>query len=297
MNTALARAPRDNTVEPTFAFTPHDFERVRQLIYKQAGIALNPGKQSMVYSRLVRRLRHTRMDSFSVYLDWLERLPGEHGEWQEFINSLTTNLTSFWREAHHFPILAQHIKTLLTKQRSVSLWCCAASTGEEPYTIAITAMQATGSRKPPVSIFATDIDTNVLAKAQTGVYEEERVESVAPDVLKSFFLRGRGRNQGMVRVQPDVQALVRFQPLNLLQERWPMSERYDAIFCRNVMIYFDKPTQYQVLRRLADHLQPHGLLFAGHSENFTQARDLFHLNGRTVYQLSPERAALAAAQT
>lgn len=295
MNTATARAPRDTPAEPGFAFTRHDFERVRELIHKQAGIALNPGKESMVYSRLVRRLRHTGANNFAAYLDWLERQPPESGEWQEFINALTTNLTSFWREAHHFPILAEHIKTRLNQQRSVSLWCCAASTGEEPYTMAITAMQATGSRKPPVSILATDIDTNVLAKGRTGVYDNERVETVAPDVLKNYFLRGRGRNQGLVRIQPDVQALVRFQALNLLHERWPINERFDAIFCRNVMIYFDKPTQLQVLRRLADRLLPHGLLFAGHSENFTHARDLFHLHGRTVYHLAPERAAAAAA--
>ncbi|MBS0315493.1 MAG: chemotaxis protein CheR [Proteobacteria bacterium] len=274
--------------EEGFSFSEHDFERVRTLIYRQAGISLNPGKQSMVYSRLARRLRHTGATDFRSYLDRLEAEPAGGGEWQEFVNALTTNLTSFWRESHHFPILAEHVASR-ARERPVALWCCAASTGEEPYTMAITAMQACASRTPPVTILATDIDTAVLDKAQTGIYGEEAVARVARGALKEHFLRGRGPNKGLVRMRPEVQALVRFRRLNLLDERWPIDTRFDAIFCRNVMIYFDKQTQYRVLHALAARLAPDGLLFAGHSENFTQARDLFELQGRTVYRLAAGR--------
>ena len=268
-----------------FEFTASDFNRVRALIYREAGISLNPSKQSMVYSRLSRRLRQLDKPDFRTYLDHLESEAPGQGEWQEFVNALTTNLTSFYREAHHFPILADHIAQRAAGGE-VQLWCCAASTGEEPYTMAITAMQACNSRTPPVSILATDIDTSVLATARAGVYRAEVVTKLDLALLKRHFLRGRGANADMVRIHPEVQALVDFRPLNLLDERWPIETLFDAIFCRNVMIYFDKQTQHRVLRGLAARLKPGGLLFAGHSENFTQARDLFELQGRTVYRLA-----------
>jgi chemotaxis protein methyltransferase CheR len=276
-----------------YAFTSADFERVRRLIYAQAGISLNPSKRTMVYSRLSRRLRALGLSDFRSYLDRLEAQPAGAPEWQEFINALTTNLTSFWRESHHFPILAEHIVRCAARG-PVALWCCAASTGEEPYTIAITAMQALGSRKPPVTLLATDIDTAVLAKACAGVYSEEAAEKIDPTLLKKYFLRGRGDNAGLMRVHPDLQALIAFKPLNLLDDSWPMDTRFDAIFCRNVMIYFDKDTQYRVLQGLARHLKPDGLLFAGHSENFAHAADLFRLRGHTVYQLATAPSATPA---
>lgn len=268
------------------ALAPHDFERVRALILREAGISLGASKHSMVYSRLSRRLRQTGAGAFAGYLDWLEGQPSGTGEWEHFINALTTNLTSFWREPHHFPILAELIERRVRERGHARLWCCAASTGEEPYTMAITAMQACASRKPPVRILATDVATDVLARARAGVYDIDGVARIDPALLRNHFLRGRGARTGLVRVHPDVQALVDFQPLNLLHRRWPVEREFDAIFCRNVMIYFDRPTQYQVLQGLAAHLAPDGLLFAGHSENFSHARDLFELQGRTVYRLA-----------
>ncbi len=273
------------TGDESFEFTADDFERVRALIYRHAGIALNTTKRSMVYSRLSRRLRQLDKPDFTTYLDDLESNARGQGEWQEFVNALTTNLTAFYREPHHFPILAEHIAQQAAKG-PVQLWCCAASTGEEPYTIAMTAMQACRSRTPPVSILATDIDTAVLAKAQAGVYRDEVTAKLDPALLRRYFLRGKGASAGMVRMQPDLQALISYRPMNLLEKRWPIDTRFDAIFCRNVMIYFDKDTQYRVLKGLAARLKPDGLLFAGHSENFTQARDLFELQGRTVYRLA-----------
>ncbi len=271
--------------EAEFEFSGTDFDRVRAMIYRHAGISLNPSKQSMVYSRLARRLRALGCPGFGPYLDALESDRAGAGEWQEFVNALTTNLTSFYREAHHFPIVAEHALARAA-HGPVRLWCCAASTGEEPYTMAITMMEAFGSLTPPVSILATDIDTAVLAKAERGVYAAEVVEKLPAALLKRYFLRGRGEQQGLARVRPEVRALVSFKALNLLDSRWPLETRFDAIFCRNVMIYFDKPTQHGVLEKLAARLTPQGLLFAGHSENFTQARDLFELQGKTVYRLA-----------
>ena len=268
-----------------FSFGDSDFRRVQALIYRQAGISLHAGKLSMVYSRLVRRLRVLGTADFKTYLDDLEAAPGSDPEWQEFVNALTTNLTSFFRESHHFPLLAQHLKALKA-QAPLRIWCCAASTGEEPYSLAMTAMETFGSLHPPVSIFATDIDTSVLATARAGIYGADAAEKLDPALRARYFLRGRGSNDGKVCVRDELRKLIDFQPLNLLHESWSFKTKFHAVFCRNVMIYFDKPTQYGVLGRLARHLTPDGLLFAGHSENFSFARDLFELEGRTVYSLA-----------
>lgn len=270
-----------------FDFTPRDFARVRELIYRQAGISLSESKQEMVYSRLARRLRARNMNSFEQYLDMLER-GNDADEWQAFTNALTTNLTAFFREAHHFPILAEHLKRA---KAPLSIWCSAASTGEEPYTLAMTACEAFGSLAPPVSIVATDIDTNVLETAANGVYPIERVDKLPQDRLKRFFQRGKGDRSGYVRVRPELRQLISFQPLNLLAPAWPVKGPFDAIFCRNVMIYFDKPTQAKILERFVPLMKPDALLFAGHSENFMYASQAFRLRGKTVYELNPGRGA------
>ncbi len=269
-----------------FEFTPRDFARVRALIYRQAGISLTESKQEMVYSRLARRLRTKGISSFEEYLDGLES-GRDSEEWEAFTNALTTNLTSFFREAHHFPILAEH---LLGMKAPLSIWCSASSTGEEPYSIAMTACEAFGTLTPPVSIVATDIDTNVLETAANGVYPIERIDKMAPDRAKRFFQRGKGERAGLVRVRPELRQLVTFKPLNLLAASWPVSGPFDVIFCRNVMIYFDKPTQSRILARFVPLMKPQGLLFAGHSENFMYASDAFKLRGKTVYELEPGHA-------
>lgn len=270
-----------------FVFTGKDFDRVRQLIYDHAGISLNPSKQDMVYSRLARRLRATGINNFRDYLALLES--NNETEWEAFVNSLTTNLTSFFREAHHFPLLAEHVLKHKGKH-PVSLWCSASSTGEEPYSLAMTMVDAFGSFTPPVTIVATDVDTNVLAKAAAGVYPLERVEKLSDDLVKRFFLRGTGAQEGLVRVRPELRAMITFRQVNLLSDDWPIRGPLDAIFCRNVMIYFDKETQLKILQRFAPLLQPDGLLFAGHSESFHNATHLFSLRGKTVYELAQHKS-------
>lgn len=274
-----------------FDFTTADFERVRRLIHQHAGISLSPLKQNMVYSRLVRRLRARNCTSFGIYLAQLER--GDPAEMEVFVNALTTNLTAFFRESHHFEILSRHLEKIAGRASAANplrIWCSASSTGEEPYTLAITACEALGTLTPPVQIIASDIDTNVLTTARQGIYPLERVEKLSRERLRACFLKGTGAQAGQARVRPELQRLVTFTRVNLLDERWPnIPSPLDVIFCRNVMIYFDKETQYRILRKFAPLLREDGLLFAGHSESFMHAADLFHSLGRTVYELAKHK--------
>ncbi|HEV3105445.1 MAG TPA: CheR family methyltransferase, partial [Trinickia sp.] len=210
-------------------------------------------------------------------------------EWEAFTNALTTNLTAFFREAHHFPILAEFAKR---RQQPVSIWCSAASTGEEPYSIAMTLIEALGeSAARHATVLATDLDTQVLAKGEAGVYALDQVKQLSPERLKRFFLKGTGAHAGLVKVRPEVRAMIRFQQINLTDADYGLRSPFDAIFCRNVMIYFDKPTQSQVLARFEPLVKPGGLLFAGHSENFTYVTQAFRLRGQTVYELTRDGAA------
>jgi chemotaxis protein methyltransferase CheR len=277
---ATARAGADTPIPREFAYTLEDFERVRRLIRDRAGIALNDSKQNMVYNRLVKRLRARRVNSFCDYLALLD--DAQHDEWQQFVNALTTNLSHFFRESYHFPVLVEHVRAL--GRTPVRVWSAASSSGEEPYSIAIALCEAFSTLPPPVSILATDVDTNILEGAARGVYAMEKVEQVSPERLRKFFLRGTGKNSGYARVRPEVAALVTFRQLNLTGARWDLEGPFDAVFCRNVMIYFDKRTQYDVLQRMREVLSPDGLLFAGHSESFLHAADLFRPVGKTVYR-------------
>jgi chemotaxis protein methyltransferase CheR len=263
-----------------FAWTDADFDRVQSLIYQRAGISLHDGKHAMVYSRLSRRLRDTGYQSFREYLSWLESTDGP--EWQEFVNALTTNLTSFFREHHHFQVFAEHLKakSAATQWR---VWCSAASTGEEPYSIVMTALEALGARAS-FSLTASDIDSKVLASAAQGVYRQEALKGVDASKLQRFFLRGKGANDGMVRVKPELRQVIDFCIVNLIRDDWPFRDPFDVVFCRNVMIYFDAPTQRRVLERIHKVMKPGGLLFVGHAENFSDSRDLFVLKGKTVYE-------------
>ena len=269
-------------VEQEFAFSAGDFERVRELIYQRAGISLHAGKQAMVYSRLSRRLRETGHRSFASYLQALESGGAGRGdnEWQEFVNCLTTNLTSFFREEHHFGELARELAD--NRKAGLRIWCNAASTGEEPYSIAMTLAEARGASHG-ISVLATDIDTRVLATAARGVYAAD-ARGLSPERLRAHFLRGKGGNSGFIRVKPELARCIDFRAHNLMDERWSLGEPFDIVFCRNVMIYFDAATQRRVLERMHRAMAPHGLLFVGHSENFTDSRDLFRLRGKTIYE-------------
>lgn len=261
------------------------FKRISQLIYQRAGIVLADHKREMVYNRLVRRLRMLGIDDFGRYLALLEN-DVNSSEWQAFINSLTTNLTAFFREAHHFPILAEHAKK---RGGSFNVWCAAASTGEEPYSLAMTLAETLGTGPGKFQVYASDIDTQVLEKALAGVYRQEELRTLSPQQMQRFFFRGTGPHAGMVRVRPELANTVTFARLNLLANEWAIPGPFDAIFCRNVMIYFDKETQEKILRRFVTQLKPGGILFAGHSENFSQISKEFYLRGQTVYGLTKER--------
>ena len=263
-----------------FAWTSADFDRVQDLIYRRAGISLHDGKHAMVYSRLSRRLRDTGHQSFKEYLSWLEATEG--AEWQEFVNALTTNLTSFFREQHHFQIFAELLKSK-PASNPWRVWCSAASTGEEPYSIVMTALEALGSR-PHFSLQASDIDSKVLATAANGVYKAESLKGISSAQMQASFMRGKGANAGMVRVKPELKALVEFLIVNLIKDDWPFKEPFDVVFCRNVMIYFDADTQRRVLERIHRVMKPGGILFVGHAENFSDSKDLFVLKGKTAYE-------------
>ena len=278
--------PHVESLEPVsqgreFAWTAADFGRVQALIYQHAGISLHDGKHAMVYSRLSRRLRETGHGSFDAYLTWLEK-QGDAREWQEFVNALTTNLTSFFREQHHFDSLSQLLQSrpANTPWRA---WCNAASTGEEPYSIVLTAQEVLGSNTN-FKLTASDIDSKVLQTASNGIYRMEGVKNLSQERLRRFFLRGKASNAGLVRVKPELRRMIDFMQVNLIRDDWPFKEPFDIVFCRNVMIYFDVPTQRKVLERIHRVMKPGAMLFVGHAENFSEARDLFVLRGKTVYE-------------
>ncbi|WP_089714282.1 CheR family methyltransferase [Halomonas daqiaonensis] len=266
-------------LERDLELTDTDFSRIRQLIYERAGIVLAEHKREMVYSRLAKRLRHYGLTRFGDYLARLERQPDAR-EWEAFTNALTTNLTAFFREAHHFPLLADHVRN---RPGKIRVWCAAASTGEEPYSIAMTLMEAMGPQASHAEVVATDIDTDALTRARAGIYPLEQVCKLEESRIKRFFQRGKGPQQGFARIRRDVAGVIDFQPLNLLAPQWPITGPFDAIFCRNTMIYFDKTTQSRILERFAPLLKPDGLLFAGHSESFSYITEAFQLRGQTVY--------------
>jgi len=271
----MPAALRDNSpatmpsgLEQEFAFSPQDFERVRRLIYEHAGIHLHAGKQAMVYSRLSRRLRETGHRSFSDYLGWLQRAHDDaaRSEWQQFVNGLTTNLTAFFREAHHFDCLAQDLRE--RQGRDLRIWCAACSSGEEPYTIAMTALES--MRQPMrLEIVASDISTKVLQIAKFGVYRDQDVRTVPADLMKKYFQKGVGRAEQLFRVKPELRDLVSFRQINLSTPPYAVAGGQDAIFCRNVMIYFNHDLRRKLVHQFEQMLQPQGYLFVGLAESLT----------------------------
>lgn len=264
-----------------FDYVEADFDAIRKRIFQAAGIKLGDSKRQMVYSRIVRRLRSLQLNSFQQYLHFLDQHPEEI---ELFINALTTNLTSFFREPHHFQSLAQILTERYHQARPLRIWCAAASTGEEPYSIAITACETFKSLTPPVQILATDIDSQVLNTARLGIYAESRVKDLDSGLKKAYLFRGRGERQGLVRMRPELARLIRFQRLNLLDPNWKVTPDLDVIFCRNVMIYFDKATQQTLLDRMVPLLAKEGYYVAGHSETVDRNYPALRLVGKTLYQ-------------
>jgi chemotaxis protein methyltransferase CheR len=276
-----------NIPEREFDYADADFARVKAIIYRKAGINLSDSKKQLVYSRLARRLRVLQLNNFDEYLAYLDHNKSEQ---QEFINALTTNLTAFFREAHHFSILADYVRKRKTAAGKLRVWCAASSTGEEPYSIAMTLVEAYGTYTPPVEIIASDIDSSVLQFAAQGIYSLNRLDALSLEQKKQFFLRGKGKNNGSAKVIDKLRQLVEFRQINLLDRDWRLGTGFDVIFCRNVMIYFDKPTQLQLLERMVRLLKPEGIYIAGHSESFSHASHVVRLVGKTTYQLVDNNA-------
>lgn len=266
-----------------FEFTHEHFVKVREELYDYAGIVLADHKQDMAYNRLVRRLRELKINSFDEYLSFLDENPAE---FTQFINALTTNLTAFFRERHHFDFIRDQILPEISKSgdRKVRGWSAGCSLGEEPYSLAMTLLDAgVDPSHWDVRLLATDIDSKVLHSAQTGVYAFERVKSLPKELLSRWFLKGKGPNEGHVKVRSDLQDIITFKYLNLMQD-WPVQGPLDFIFCRNVMIYFDQETQARLLQRMAALLKPNGYLFVGHSEALARHASSFQLVGKTIYR-------------
>lgn len=261
-----------------------EFQRFRTLIYDESGISLNDQKQGLVASRLSKRLRELGVKTFSDYYDRLMHDTGRE-EFTRMLDLISTNKTDFFREPKHFDYLREEILPQLAREKKIRIWSSASSTGEEPYTIAMTLYD--GVADPAnwdFKILASDLSTRVLAKAAGGVYDADRVDDMPPDVVRRHFLRGKGEHEGRLKVKPHLTSMVRFQRINLMDDHFPIKSPLDLIFCRNVMIYFDAATQRRVLERTHAQMAPGSLLFVGHSENFTESRDLFELRGKTIYQ-------------
>jgi len=269
-----------------FALSNAEFDRLRQLVREHTGIALSEAKRQLIYSRLARRLRALQLSSFGDYIELLER--GEAAELEEFTNAVTTNLTSFFREPHHFDYFGREFLPSLVKRHSgmrrLRIWCCAASTGEEPYSIAMVLREAGALLAGwDVKLLATDLDSAVLAHAEAGIYAHERFEAVNRKRVERFFDQGSGKQSGKLRARDELRSLITFRQLNLMHG-WPMRGPFDAIFCRNVIIYFDKDTQRALFERMATLQKPGDFLFLGHSESLYRVSDRYELVGRTIYR-------------
>lgn len=269
-----------------FSFSGADFSRLRELVLENTGIHLTDAKSEMLYSRLARRLRKLGLRDFRDYIARLETK--EDAEVDEFINIVTTNLTAFFREPHHFETMGNEVLPELVKgnaaSRRIRIWSAGCSSGEEPYSIAITLCEAIPDvDRWDAKILATDLDSNMLAAGMAGVYSIDRIAGLSQQRQKRFFLRGIGRNQGKVCVNPKLRELIRFRRLNLIAD-WPMRGEFDVIFCRNVVIYFDKTIQRRLFDRYADLLPLGGWLFVGHSETLYRVSERFQLVGRTAYR-------------
>lgn len=264
-----------------FNFEDADFDFIKQVIGSHTGIVLSESKRNMVYGRLSRRLRVLGMSRFNEYCDLLR--DEDKDELVNFVNAITTNLTSFFREKHHFDYLEKVIIPQLLAQNTnkrIRIWSAGCSTGEEPYSIAMVLQESIPNIKTwDVKVLATDLDSNVVATAKAGIYTEERIEGIALSRKKRWF----SQNGGKVQVSSELKQLITFNQLNLMNE-WPLKGLFDLIFCRNVVIYFSKDTQRKLVSRYADYTKDQGHLFLGHSESLFKVTDRYKLIKNTMYQ-------------
>jgi chemotaxis protein methyltransferase CheR len=269
-----------------FSFTDKHFEKLRKMVMEHTGISMSDAKRDLIYGRLARRLRKLGLNNFDDYLKILQQENTD--ELINFVNSVTTNLTAFFREEHHFDYLKSTLLPLLMSKRQQSrrirIWSAGCSSGEEPYSIAMTIREAIPNLNNwDIKILATDIDTNILDKAKTGVYSAERVNDLDKGRRNRWFMQGKGEHSDDVMVKPELQEMITFKPLNLMVE-WPLKGPIDILFCRNVVIYFDKATQRILFDRFAELLPEDGHMFVGHSESLYKVTDRFELLGKTIHR-------------
>jgi chemotaxis protein methyltransferase CheR len=269
-----------------FEFGDHDFNELRGLVKRETGISLSDAKRELVYGRVSRRLRALGLENFRAYRQLLAE--GDPNEMIEFINAVTTNLTSFFREAHHFEYLKKSFFRAndagARASRRIRIWSSACSTGEEPYSIAMTVREAVPDlRTWDIKILATDLDSDVLARAESGIYPAERLRGVESRRIAAHFNERRRDDSIYYEAKPELRNLITFRQLNLMHD-FPMTGPLDVIFCRNVVIYFDKDTQRELFARMTPLQRPGDLLMLGHSESLFKVCDDYTLIGKTIYK-------------
>jgi len=268
-----------------FPFTDKDFSFIQVLVAERTGIVLSEIKRTMVYSRIARRIRECGVSTFEEYCQLLKS--GDESELISFTNAITTNLTSFFRESHHFEYLANTVLPELEKNKKnkrIRIWSAGCSSGEEPYSIAMT-VQDYFANKPgwDIKILASDLDFDMVERASGGIYKEDRVTGLDKKHLRNYVKKGKGDLQGSVKMDRRLMEMITFKQLNLLHE-WPFKGPFDFMFCRNVVIYFNKETQKELFDRYADHLPDNAPLFIGHSESLFKVTDRFKSMGQTIYR-------------
>jgi len=274
-----------NFEEKEFPFTDNDFRYIQNLVAERTGIVLSDIKRTMVYSRIARRIRHCGVENFAQYCDLLKS--GDETELISFTNAITTNLTSFFREAHHFEYLKDTVLPELEKTKKdkrIRIWSAGCSSGEEPYSIAMTVRDYFRNKPDwDIKILASDLDFDMVERAASGIYKEERVTGLDKKHLRDYVKKGKGKNQGSVKMHSSLMEMITFKQLNLLHE-WPFKGPFDFMFCRNVVIYFNKETQKDLFDRYADLLVDNSPIFIGHSESLFKVTDRFKSLGRTIYR-------------
>ncbi len=269
-----------------FDLTERDFRKLQDLVFDITGISLSDAKRTLVYRRFAPRIKSLNLNGFKEYCELIAS--GDKNEITHFSNAITTNLTAFFRENHHFEFLAKKALPLLkeknSKTRQIRIWSAGCSTGEEPYSIAITLKENMPDLEAwDVKVLATDLDTGSLGKAKAGIYTEKILEKISKEQCRRWFLKGKQSNQDKIKVSPELQSLIHFQPLNLMTN-WPFKNHFDLIFCRNVLIYFDKPTQKMLAEKFSSVQKVGGHLIIGHSESLQNVTPFYRLTGQTIYE-------------
>jgi chemotaxis protein methyltransferase CheR len=267
-----------------FILDEKEFIKFRDIIFEESGIKLSGSKKALVQARLAKRLRALNLPTYSEYYEYL--IKNYDKEKDHFLNSITTNKTDFFREDKHFQFLTDEYIPMIEDQKEIRIWSAGCSTGEEPYTLAIVFMEYffNKSKKPKIKILATDIDTSVIEVGYTGIYNYDKIKDIEMSLIKKYFYRGSGENDGSFKVKPILKSLISFRQLNLLDDTYPMKKKFDIIFCRNVIIYFEKETQRVLFNKFNKYLSDEGRLFIGHSENLSNISDKFILEGKTIYR-------------